>query len=107
MGGVLQQYLVHAIFTRNLNFFFTGSEKETVLAQALESKSLVASMRLGLCTFVPALIFAVVHYPHSWLMAATGLLGLFWAPLYLHCRNLWPLGLYHGWIGTLFYFWFL
>ena len=37
-------------------------------------------------------------------MAATFLLGLAFAPLYLRYRNVWPLGLYHGWLGTLLYY---
>jgi hypothetical protein len=40
-------------------------------------------------------------------MLATFGLGLVYIPLYLRYRNLWPLGFYHGWLGTLFYLWVL
>ena len=39
------------------------------------------------------------------LVLATALLGLVFTPIYLRWRNLWPLGLYHGWLGALCYFW--
>jgi len=105
--GVLQQFLIQAILTRNLNFLFIGSDERTVLEKA----GLLGWVQVMVCTMVPAGAFSLVHYPHcapdGGLMAATGLLGLLWAPLYLKDRNLLPLGLYHGWVGTLFYFWFL
>jgi len=54
-----------------------------------------------------AAIFSAVHYPHQWLMLATFLLGLPWSLFYLKQRNLFPLGLYHGVVGSCFYFWWL
>jgi membrane protease YdiL (CAAX protease family) len=45
--------------------------------------------------------------PEIPLMLTTFGLGLVYIPLYLRYRNLWPLGLYHGWLGTLFYLWVL
>ena len=59
------------------------------------------------CNIVaPALVFAGVHYPSRNQMLGCGLLGLAWAFFYLRDRNLYPLGLFHGWIATLFYFWY-
>ena len=52
-----------------------------------------------------AAVFSSVHLPNWELTAGTFGLGFAYTPLYL--RNLWPLGLYHGWLGVFFYFWVL
>jgi membrane protease YdiL (CAAX protease family) len=58
-------------------------------------------------TLTTAALFGAVHVPNWELAGATTALGLVFTPLYLKYRNLWPLGLYHGWLGALFYFWVL
>jgi hypothetical protein len=83
--GVIQQFLVQALIVRNLE----GSLPRAGL------------LLLGSC------LFAIVHVPEAPLMLATFGLGLVFIPLYLRYRNLWPLGLYHGWLGTMFYLWVL
>ena len=83
--GVVQQFLVQALLVRNLE----GSLPKCGL------------FLVGSC------LFAIVHVPETPLMLATFGLGLVYVPLYLRHRNLWPLGLYHGWLGTLFYLWVL
>jgi membrane protease YdiL (CAAX protease family) len=52
-------------------------------------------------------VFASVHLPNLGLTAGTFALGLGYTPIYLQHRNLWPLGLYHGWLGALYYHWVL
>lgn len=54
-----------------------------------------------------ATVFALVHLPNLYLAGATFLLALFYVIIYLKWRNLWPLGLFHGWLGALFYYWVL
>ena len=83
--GVVQQFLVQALLVQNLE-------------RSLPRYGLIL---IGSC------LFAVVHIPELPLMLATFGLGLVYVPLYLHYRNLWPLGLYHGWLGTFFYLWVL
>ena len=83
--GVVQQFLVQALLVRNLE----------------ESLPRSGLFLVGSC------LFAIVHVPEAPLMVATFGLGLVYVPLYLRHRNLWPLGLYHGWLGTLFYLWVL
>jgi hypothetical protein len=51
--------------------------------------------------------FAAVHVPDWPLCGATLLLGLLCCALFLRWRNLWPLGVLHGWLGALFYRWVL
>ena len=55
----------------------------------------------------PALVFGLLHAIDWRLVLATFLLELVIVPLYLRHRNLWPLGLLHGWLGGLFYLWVL
>lgn len=51
-----------------------------------------------------AFLFAGVHFPHYWLMLATFVLALFYSYIYLKARNVYILGLYHGWLGSLFFY---
>jgi len=51
-----------------------------------------------------ALLFSLVHSPNFWLMLGTFLIALFYGTIYLRIRNLYALGLFHGWLGALFYY---
>lgn len=87
--GLVQQVLVQGMVVANLS---------------------EAKRRLGspyVVTPVAAGLFGMVHLPNWKLTAATATLGFAFTPLYLRHGNLWPLGLYHGWLGALFYFWVL
>ncbi len=88
LWGILQQFLVQALGVNNLITLFPRH-------------GLLLAMPVGV------VLFAVVHFPSWRLMLATGLLACFFIPLYIRDRNLWPLGLYHGWLGTFFYLWVL
>jgi uncharacterized protein len=88
LWGILQQFLVQALGVHNLLLLFPRH-------------GLLLAMPVGV------MLFAGVHFPNWRLMLATGLLACFFIPLYLRNRNLWPLGLYHGWLGTFFYLWVL
>lgn len=86
--GVIQQFLVQALGVNNL-------------MQLFPRHGLLLAMPVGV------VLFAVVHFPNWRLMLGTGILACFFIPLYRRDRNLWPLGLYHGWLGTFFYLWVL
>ncbi|MGD9850975.1 MAG: CPBP family glutamic-type intramembrane protease [Nitrospirales bacterium] len=88
LWGILQQFLVQALGVANLFRLFP---------------------QYGWWVAVSAgvILFTLVHYLDWVLMAATGLLACVFIPLYIRDRNLWPLGLYHGWLGTFFYLWVL
>ena len=88
LWGILQQFLVQALGVTNLITLFPRH-------------GLLLAMPVGV------VLFAVVHFPNWRLMLATALLACFFIPLYVRDRNLWPLGLYHGWLGTFFYLWVL
>jgi membrane protease YdiL (CAAX protease family) len=57
--------------------------------------------------FITSLIFSLVHYPHISLMAFTFVMQLIFTMVYLKWRNLWALGLAHGWIATFLLFYAL
>lgn len=87
--GLLQQFLLQALLARNL----------------VDGVSWLRSpWRI---TPLSAALFALAHWPDLILVGATFLLGLVFTPMYLRWRNLWPLGLFHGWLGVLTYFWLL
>ncbi|MDH3217757.1 MAG: CPBP family intramembrane metalloprotease [Candidatus Krumholzibacteria bacterium] len=88
LWGILQQFLVQALVVANLAKM---------------------SPRHGRTLAIPigAVLFGAIHYPSPLLMLATSGLGCFFILWYLRYRNLWPLGLYHGWLGTFFYLWVL
>ncbi|MBN8615692.1 MAG: CPBP family intramembrane metalloprotease [Deltaproteobacteria bacterium] len=54
---------------------------------------------------VTAVVFGAVHAPQTLLVVGTFVLGLALTPIYLRWRNLWPLGLVHGWLAIPTYFW--
>jgi hypothetical protein len=87
--GVVQQFLALGIVLSSLELVPRVGRHRVVLA-------------IGV-----AALFACVHFPDVLLMAATFLLELVIVPLYLRHRNLWPLGVLHGWLGALFYLWVL
>ena len=58
-------------------------------------------------TLAGAVMFGLVHLPSWDLTALTFLFGLAATPVYLRRRNVWPLGLAHGWLGAAAYLWVL
>ena len=87
--GMIQQFLVQALVAGNLS----------------KSSGLLGSR--WFVTIVCAVLFSLVHVPDPTLATGTFLIGLAFTPVYLKWRNLWPLGLYHGWLGVFVYFWVL
>ncbi len=84
--GVVQQFVVQALLARNLERCGAPPVATTV---------------------VTALLFGIVHWPDRFLMAATAVLALLFTPIWLRHRNVWPLGVVHGWLGVLAYYWLL
>lgn len=84
--GVVQQFLTIGLVAGNLSTF--------------------KSIRLNKVTVViiTAIFFSLVHYPSGWLMAGTFILALYYAYVYLKSKNLYVLGILHGWLGALFYY---
>jgi membrane protease YdiL (CAAX protease family) len=53
---------------------------------------------------ITAILFSLLHYPNLWLMVGTFVLALLYTIVYLRERNLYALGMFHGWLGALFYY---
>ena len=84
--GIIQQFIMIGIFARNLK----GSDQIKLSTTGV--------------VFVASLLFAIVHFPFQILVAATFLLAIVYNSLYLKGRNLLVMGIYHGWIGGLFFY---
>lgn len=84
--GTVQQFLLIALTAGNLHELpaFRG--------------------RTFLVVLVAALLFGAIHYPFGWLMLGTFVLALFYGFVYLKERNLYVLGIFHGWLGAIFFY---
>jgi hypothetical protein len=80
--GLAQQFLLQGLLAANLERIVQNRFATTALA---------------------AFLFGLVHAPDWILSALTFGLGIVFVPIYLATRNLYALGLYHGWLGTLAY----
>lgn len=86
--GLVQQFLVQALLVSNLAKGPLRNHQRWLIAAG-------------------GVLFSLVHVGNTPLMIATALVGAVFVFLYLRFRNLWPLGLFHGWLATLFYLWLL
>lgn len=84
--GSIQQFLIIALIAGNLND----------LNHSRLSK--------GFIIFITAFLFSVVHFPSMWLMIGTFILALFYGYVYLKVKNIYVMGVFHGWLGALFYY---
>ncbi len=89
LWGVIQQFLVVGLVAGNLDH---------------QDKFSIPKWIIVLLT---AILFSVVHFPSPLLIGGTFLLAIVYTIVYLRQRNLLALGLYHGWLGGLFYFFVL
>ncbi|MEO0472991.1 MAG: hypothetical protein AAF206_25460 [Bacteroidota bacterium] len=74
-----------------------------LVADNLEGLTSVSLSRFGLVSLT-SILFAIVHYPHWWLILACSLLAVFYTLVYLWEKNLYVLGIFHGWLGALFFY---
>ena len=84
--GIIQQFLLIALTAGNL--------------QDLKSYKLNKQVII----LIAAVLFALVHYPYWWLITGTFILALLYGFIYLKERNIYVLGIFHGWLGGLFYY---
>lgn len=84
--GIIQQFLMMCLIAGNLS-------KMNI------SKPLIV--------FFTSFMFSIVHFPSIVLVIGTFFLAIFYSLLYLKYRNIWPLGLFHGWVGCFFFYWVL
>ncbi len=81
--GSVQQFLTIGLIAGNLNHL---------------------KLNKVLVVFLTAVLFSVVHFPSVWLMLGTFILALFYGYVYLKVKNIYAMGICHGWLGALFYY---
>lgn len=84
--GVMQQFLVISLVAGNL----------ADLQKPRLNKFLVI--------LLTAIIFAGIHFPTLWLVYGTFVLALYYGFVFLKVRNVYALGILHGWLGALFFY---
>ncbi|SDR65785.1 CAAX protease self-immunity [Formosa sp. Hel1_31_208] len=84
--GTIQQFLTIGLVAGNLS---------TMKSITLKKTSVI---------LITAILFSLVHYPSIWLLVGTFILALVYGFFYLKSKNLYVLGLLHGWLGALFYY---
>lgn len=87
--GITQQFIVLGIVVGNLEKVRGLGTNQTLLI------------------LTGAIVFGAIHLPNLILTAGATLLALLYVPLFLRHRNIWPLGIIHDWLGSLFYLWAL
>jgi hypothetical protein len=84
--GMVQQFLLISLVAGNLN----------------DLKS--TNLNTHFVVFISAFLFGAIHYPFPWLMVGTFFLAIFYGYIFLRVRNLFVLGLFHGWLGAIFFY---
>jgi uncharacterized protein len=89
LWGIIQQFLIVSLIAGNLNDVKTLRMPRFVII------------------ILTAIIFSIVHYPSTQLIIGTFILALVYVPVFLRFRNIWVLGLWHGWLACFYYFFVL
>jgi uncharacterized protein len=84
--GTIQQFLVIALVAGNLKDLNGHKFSDFVVI------------------LITALLFGLLHYPFYWLILGTFVLALFYGFVYLRARNVFIMGIFHGWLGALFFY---
>jgi membrane protease YdiL (CAAX protease family) len=84
--GTIQQFLVIGLVAGNLRD----------LKESRINEPLIITLT--------AILFGLIHYPYYWLMFGTFVLALLYGFIYLRGRNVYVMGLFHGWLGGLFFY---
>ena len=84
--GTIQQFLVIGLVAANVKDLKNNKLPDTAII------------------LLTAVLFGLLHYPFYWLMAGTFVLALFYGYVYLKARNVYVMGMFHGWLGALFFY---
>ena len=82
--GTLQQFLLMSLVAGNI-----------------QSNGQISNLSNIILT---SILFGLLHYPYGWLMLGTFILSLLYTYIFLQNRNLYVLGVFHGWLGAIFYY---
>ena len=84
--GTIQQFIIIALIAGNLR-----------------DMKKISLPKLAI-VLITAIVFAIVHYPFLLLVIGTFLLAILYSIVYLKKKNLYILGLFHGWLGAFFFY---
>ncbi len=84
--GLIQQFLLVALLADNVMALRGERSQEFVVVM------------------FSALLFSAIHFPETDLMIATFFLGAATTLIFFRTRNIWMIGVLHGWFASLFYF---
>jgi membrane protease YdiL (CAAX protease family) len=84
--GIIQQFLLIALTAGNLQDYKSPKFPKAVII------------------LVPAMLFGLIHHPFIWLMIGTFVLAIFYCLIYLKQRNIYALGIFHGWLAAFFFY---
>lgn len=87
--GMLQQFLMLGIISRALESIIKSKNNKLLI------------------TFLVSILFSLIHYPSLFLMAFAFFMEAIFILTYFKWRNLWAIGIAHGWIGTFLLFYVL
>ena len=87
--GLVQQFIFISLFAGNLN----DHEKITI------DKFLIV--------LITSVLFSALHTSDDKLMIVTFFMAMFCTCIFLKYKNLYPLGIFHGVVGAIFYYFFL
>jgi uncharacterized protein len=88
LWGTIQQFLLISLVAGNLRDIAHKQDRHVN----------------ALIIILAALLFAGIHYPWYWLMAGTFVLALLYGYVFLKAGNIYVLGIFHGWLGALFFY---
>jgi len=80
--GIIQQFMMLSIISHNL----------VAISELKINRYFII--------FLVSILFSLIHYPSYSLMIFTFFLEMVFITVYLKWRNLWAIGLAHGWIAT-------
>jgi hypothetical protein len=86
LWGIIQQFLMLSIILQNLNIFVNIKINRYVIV------------------LIVSALFSLIHYPSFFLMIFTFFLEIIFISAYFKWRNLWAIGIAHGWIATFLLF---
>jgi uncharacterized protein len=86
LWGIIQQFLLIALTAGNL-YDYKNVKIPKVFIIIITSS-----------------LFGLIHYPFVWLMIGTFILAIFYSLIYLRQRNIYALGIFHGWLGAFIFY---
>jgi hypothetical protein len=84
--GLIQQFIVISLFAGNLNDFQKPKIKKWLIVA------------------ITSFLFSTLHTSNETLMIVTFFMAIICTSIFLKYRNLYPLGIFHGVVGAVFYY---